>query len=459
MAIDRERLDDMEISQDTIPARDRELYAMEDVYTTPELAIERAKEMGGEGSHEQTYVIDDKQVSLYMPFPTHEEYLEVKSRSEEKEEEVEEVEVKEEVTAGDVHIKKPFSQLECDCDEGKTTCDCEKTETTANEYALEQTFNIQGIEIFSEGKWNGDTYNKEDLENMVSSFGKTGFEPPVKLGHNEEQPELKDGSPALGYINKIYVEGKKLLADFKELPKKVYEAIKRGNYKRVSSEIYWNYAKDGKVFDRVLKAVALLGAEVPAVTNLESITGLYSKDNSKLKIYEKGVDIVNNEEKDYSIEVAQLKEELEKSNQEKADAIQLLKEKDEVIKTDAITSYMKELKADGKVLPVFEKELVALMSHSSDEKIFKYTEDDTELELSQFELCKKIFSSIPSLIEFSELSEAADIPEDYTNAGVEADRRAKLYMEKGKADNYRDALYAVLDKDEDLKNQYDKEGK
>ena len=188
MAIDRQELDDMQISQDRIPPRDRELYAMEDVYTTPELAIERAKEMGGEGSHEQTYVIDDKKVSLYMPFPTHEEYLEVKAKSEEKEEEVE---VKEEVTASDVHIEKPFSQLECDCDEGKTTCDCEKTETIANEYALEQTFNINGIEIFSEGKWNGDTYNKEDLENMVSSFGKTGFEPPVKLGHNESNQNSK----------------------------------------------------------------------------------------------------------------------------------------------------------------------------------------------------------------------------------------------------------------------------
>ena len=153
---------------------------------------------------------------------------------------------------------------------------------------MEQTFNINGIEIFSEGEWNGDIYKRDDLEKMVSSFGKTGFEPPVKIGHNEEQPELKDGAPALGYIDKIYIEGKKLLADFKELPKKVYEAMKRGNYKRVSSEIYWNYAKDGKVFDRVLKAVALLGAEVPAVTNLESITGLYSKDNSELKIYESG---------------------------------------------------------------------------------------------------------------------------------------------------------------------------
>ena len=154
MAIDREELDDMQVSQDGIPPRDRELYAMEDVYTTPELAIERAREMGGEGHHEQTYVMDDKKVSLYMPFPTHEEYLEVKAKSEEKEEEVEEVEVKEEVTASDVHIEKPFSQLECDCDEGKTTCDCEKTETTANDYSLEQTFNINGIEIFCGRRWN-----------------------------------------------------------------------------------------------------------------------------------------------------------------------------------------------------------------------------------------------------------------------------------------------------------------
>ena len=462
MAMSPEDLNDMQVSPQ-IPPRDREMYAMKDVYTTAEKAEARAKEMGGEGSHEHEHMVDDKKIVLYMPFPSHDEYLKAVEETDEETDDMgmkKDEEVKDKVTAGDVHIEKPFTQLECDCEDAKPNCDCDKTETSANEYSLEQTFNIQGIEIFSEGEWNGDTYGKEDLENMVSSFGKTGFEPPVKIGHNEEQPELKDGQPALGYIDKIYIEGKKLLADFKELPKKVYEAMKRGNYKRVSSEIYWNYAKDGKVFDRVLKAVALLGAEVPAVTNLESITGLYSKDNSKLKIYDKGVDIVdNNEQKDYSIEVAQLKEELDKVNQEKAEAIQQLKEKDDVMKSDAITSYMKELKADGKVLPVFEKELVALMSHSSDEKVFKYSENDTEVELSQFELCKKIFSSIPSLIEFSELSEAADIPEDYSNAGVEADRRAKLYMENGKADNYRDALYAILAKDEELKEKYEKEGK
>ena len=185
------------------------------------------------------------------------------------------------ITAGDVHSKKPIgtydANLNCDCEEAKPECDCEKTETTARKHAVEQTFNLNGVEIFSTGIWNGDRYNEKDLDNMVSNFDDVGFEPPVKIGHNEEQPELKDGQPALGYVDKIYTVGSKLLADFKELPKKVYEAIKRGNYKRVSSEIYWNYRADDKSFNRVLKAVALLGAEIPAVTNLESITGLYKK--------------------------------------------------------------------------------------------------------------------------------------------------------------------------------------
>ncbi|BCV05252.1 MAG: hypothetical protein CM15mV101_410 [uncultured marine virus] len=66
---------------------------------------------------------------------------------------------------------------------------------------------------------------------MVENFDDVGFEPPIKLGHNEKQPELQDGQPALGYISKIYKVGSKLVADFKELPQKVYDAIKRGNYK------------------------------------------------------------------------------------------------------------------------------------------------------------------------------------------------------------------------------------
>lgn len=149
------------------------------------------------------------------------------------------------------------------------------------EYKIQQTFNLHGVEIFAAGTWNGDTYTEKDLDEMVTAFKEVGFEPPLKLGHQE-----KDGQPAFGWIDRIYRQGKKLLADFKELPQKVYEALKRGNYKRVSAEIYWNYRKGEKVFPRVLKAVALLGGDIPAVTDLEAIGNLYHDNvNTDVRIY------------------------------------------------------------------------------------------------------------------------------------------------------------------------------
>jgi hypothetical protein len=85
------------------------------------------------------------------------------------------------------------------------------------------------------------------------------------------------GSPALGYIERLYRKGNKLLADIGSIPRKFYELIKAGSYRRVSAEVYWNYKdeKTGRLFPKVLKAVAFLGAEIPAVTNLDAVTGLY----------------------------------------------------------------------------------------------------------------------------------------------------------------------------------------
>ena len=451
-----------------LPPREREqMMAKQDLYTTAEKAMEKAKEMGIEGYHEHIHMVDDEEMKVYMPGETHEQYMDAKRKMmeahEDKEEDMGMGLKKEEdmrITPRDVHTDKPmkrpedtplYSQSDCDCEENKSVCDCEQQKNNS----LEQTFNINGVEIFSEGVWNGDKYGAEDLNSMIENFEETGFQPPLKLGHNEAQPEMKDGEPALGYVDKIYKEGSKLLADFKEIPKKVYEAMKRGNYKRVSSEIFWNYKNNGKVLDRVLKAVALLGAEVPAVTNLESITGLYSKSNAELKIYDKGVELVETS-KDYSLEVANLKEKLAKVESEKEAAVSELNQKNEEIKSESIAQFINEAKAQGKVLPVFEEELKALMSHTSDEKIYKYTQDEKEVELSQFELVKKIFSSMPKLVELSEVSEEGELPEGYTNAGEEADRRAKVYLQKGKAETYRDALYKVLENDKELKDKYEK---
>ncbi len=122
-----------------------------------------------------------------------------------------------------------------------------------------QTVDIPGVEIFSQGSWNGDSYDAADLDAMVAAFPAVGFEPTVKAGHAEGQDSLDEkeyrnifGAPALGYVSRIYRQGKKLYGDLKQVPRNFANLIKTGTYKRVSSEIYWNYKDEanGKTFSR-----------------------------------------------------------------------------------------------------------------------------------------------------------------------------------------------------------------
>lgn len=146
-----------------------------------------------------------------------------------------------------------------------------------------ETYQIQGVEIFSTGKWNGDEYTNEDLLEMVKAFeeNKSGARPYIKLGHDKSQKLLQaDGLPAAGWIDKVYVQGNKLLADFVDIPQKVYGLIKSKAYRKVSSEIFWNIKIGEKTYKRMLAAVALLGADTPGVMNLNDILAMYNiKDN------------------------------------------------------------------------------------------------------------------------------------------------------------------------------------
>jgi hypothetical protein len=443
-----------------VEEKEEEKVMEKDVYATAEEADARAKEMGGKGFHEMKLTIEDEEKVMYMPFPTHEEYEQALEEEAKLAEDTEEEEVKPQEEGEHDEDEKKNSQLNCDCEEAKPDCDCDKTETSAHKHAVETTFNLEGVEIFSTGTWNGDKYSNKDLDAMVDNFDETGFQPPLKLGHNEEQPEMLDGAPALGYVDKIYTEGSKLLANFVNLPKKVYEAIKRGNYKRVSSEIYWNYKSNGKSLDRVLKAVALLGSEIPAVTNLESISGLYNK-NADFKFYlEKEKEIMETvitnevsvkEFKALQNEIAKLKEEKAKTEEE----LNARKSQQRAEKISTFVSHQKEV---GRILPSFETQLRALLETTNDNKVYSYTIDEKTIELSQFELVESIIESLPKLVEFAEISESGEFIVDrlpYDNAGDEVDRRAKLYIKHGKASKYSEALDLVLKDDETLKAEYE----
>jgi hypothetical protein len=129
-------------------------------------------------------------------------------------------------------------------------------------------------EIFSTGEWNGDKYSEADLQDIADNFNTLAgtVKPPVRLGHRN-----LEGQPALGWVKSLKRAGNKLIATLGDVPQVIYDSIKTGRFKRVSAEIYWNYKPKsgsfiGEKFNYVLKAVALLGADIPAVNNLSDLT-------------------------------------------------------------------------------------------------------------------------------------------------------------------------------------------
>jgi hypothetical protein len=147
----------------------------------------------------------------------------------------------------------------------------------------------KNVEIFSSGVWNGDPYSNEDLDEMVRAFNETNefIKPHLKLGHNNEQKLLQiDGMPAAGWIGGLRRIDNKLIADFIDIPKKIFELLELKAYRKVSSEIYHNIKINGKPFKRMLSAVSLLGSDMPAVSNLNDILALYGlKDYDKVTSY------------------------------------------------------------------------------------------------------------------------------------------------------------------------------
>lgn len=123
---------------------------------------------------------------------------------------------------------------------------------------------IRGVEIFAAGTHNKIEFTDQDLEDMVTAFKELDFRPALKIGHTKDKP----GAPSFGWVTNLRKVGSKLLADFESMHDSVVEAVRKGLYDRVSSEIYFNLQRGKKLWRRALKAVALLGADVPAVANL-----------------------------------------------------------------------------------------------------------------------------------------------------------------------------------------------
>lgn len=162
------------------------------------------------------------------------------------------------------------------------------------------TCDLVGVEILSVGgpvhgigsPPEGDFWTLEELRGMAEADAELGDEllPPNKIGHPDAQtlvansidagdlPLPEDGElPAVGWLEDLRVEGTKLLADVRHVPKIVADLIERGAWRTRSVELSTVTSQtSGKRYEWVVTGLAWLGGKMPAVRTLGDVVALYA---------------------------------------------------------------------------------------------------------------------------------------------------------------------------------------
>lgn len=151
---------------------------------------------------------------------------------------------------------------------------------------------LKGVQLIRVGKWRGSAGETEfgigDLEDIVRSYvalgTKTGFRPHLKLGHTESQRFFgqRNGFPSLGEVVNVWRDGDTVYADIENIPEALLDLIEKRRYTQLSIEIYPSYEYEGVKYRNVLAAVALLGAELPAVKGLNDLAQALFKDEAQI---------------------------------------------------------------------------------------------------------------------------------------------------------------------------------
>jgi hypothetical protein len=326
--------------------------------------------------------------------------------------------------------------MECAFPKASFNADSAKAwiETHRDSFAIEtaELFSVKDVEIFSVGEWNGNKITDRDLDNIVDAYSQTNRSIAIalKLGHDAEQKILQaDGLPAAGWAQNVRKVGTKLVADFVDIPKKIYQLIKNKAYRKVSCEIYRNVKVGEQTFPRLLGAVSLLGADLPGVLNLDDILSMYSigGENSAVQNFTNADkvciitnDLYSNNEGDgmpteNEKKAAELQAELDKAKAEaeaykkraetaeaeKAETAAKLIEAEQKEKAAQVDKFVTELQADklcSKAMAPFVKELLL-------EEKETYAIGDKK-DLSKSDLVKEIlkFSKEAAKVNFEDQS-------------------------------------------------------
>lgn len=351
---------------------------------------------------------------------------------------------------------------------------------------------LKGVEIMRTGTFTPGgaaagrkiTIGIAELDQMVASFEALtpigGFTPVLKLGHAEAQKFMgqASGAPNLGIVGKIFREGEKVLANFLNVPDAVVDLIRQKRFANVSVEVVPNLEFDGKQFSQVLTAVALLGAELPAVKGLAELASVLftqaevkpiQADNIVSYEQEKEMTVTYTQEQHDAlleasvskavaaakVEYAETAERLTAERDEAIEAVKTVKNDfaaytDKVATAEAETMVDAAIK-DGKLLPKQKEAALAFASNLTG--TVKFEDKDTSMRV----MFADFLGSMPPKIDTSEKGAGSTDDQDgtdYANAGLKVDELARKAMSENDKLSYSDARTRVLESDDDLKAAY-----
>jgi len=349
---------------------------------------------------------------------------------------------------------------------------------------------IDSVEIFATGNHRGNRVveiTTDDLAHMVNSFNELttsieGFQPVLKLGHDDVQKFFgaRKGAPNLGFVEKIWMEGNKILANFTNVPDALVDLIKMRRFNSVSIEMFPKTVFNGKEFKNVLTAVALLGAELPAVKGLKELAAtlftempddpVFEGDKIELKGTDQMTTVTYTQEQHDALVAAAVAKATETVKTEfegvvttltteRDDSVTKRETAETALRTfeDATRKREAEKMVDdaitaGKLLPkqkdnalAFALSLTGTIKFGDDEK-------------SASKVFEEFLADMPKKIDLSENGEGegdnGDGKAKFDTPSEEVHARAESAMKKDKDLDYAAARQLVLSEDEALKTRY-----
>lgn len=337
---------------------------------------------------------------------------------------------------------------------------------------------LSRVQILRTGTWTGSAgptkFTTDDLDQVVQSFDalgtKLGLRPHLKLGHTDAQKFFgqRSGFPSLGEVAAVYREDDVLYADFVNVPEALLDLVVKRRYTQVSVELYPSYEYEGSKFSNVLVAVALLGAELPAVKGLKDLAdalykevqAAFAADQGKLEFTmpaeNKKTDETAPAAAGTDPVVLQRLTAMEAENKRLTDqlaaqALSAAREK--------VTAVVDAALGAGRLLPKLKDTALALGEAviSQTTKI-KFGEGDKAVEKLPAELFAELINGLGVAVQLGERGVQARRADESTGgktAGTIIDERARKLVSEGKHKDYAEAHAAVIaGLEPDLKQRY-----